>query len=97
MRQWISPHQHRKNSANERNSNLFESFTTSVAYFRADKYKHFFTINAQLEYYFFNYKEIATFSEGKKDSLTALLKTSIKRKIPQDHLYYKVALGIYCV
>ena len=44
------------------------------------KYIHFFTINALLEYYFFNYKEIATFSEGKKKkSLTALLKTSIKR------------------
>ena len=26
----------------------------------------FLTINAQLEYYFFNYKEIAAFSEGKK-------------------------------
>lgn len=60
LRQWISPHQHRK-------------------------YKHFFTINAPLEYYFFNYKEIATFSEGKKKkSLTALLKTNIKRnKLPR--------------
>ena len=26
----------------------------------------FFTINAPLEYYFFNYKEMETFSEGKK-------------------------------
>ena len=41
LRQWISPHQHRK-------------------------YKHFFTINALLEYYFFNYKEIATFSQAVK-------------------------------
>ena len=49
------------------------------------KYSIFFTINAPLEYYFFNYKEIATFSEGKKKkSLTALLKTSIKRnKLPR--------------
>lgn len=33
---------------------------------RLRKYTHFFTINAQLEYYFFNYKEMETFSEGKK-------------------------------
>ncbi len=48
LRQWISPHQHRKNSANERNSTLFESFTASVAYFRTGKYIHFFTIDAQI-------------------------------------------------
>ena len=41
LRQWISPHQHRK-------------------------YIHFFTINAPLEYYFFNYKEIAFLTGGKK-------------------------------
>ena len=46
-------HQQCKNSANEQNSNLLESFTASVAYFRTGKYKHFFTINALLEYYFF--------------------------------------------
>ena len=66
LRRWISPHQHRKNSANERNSTLFESFTASVAYFRTGKYIHFFTLNAQLEYYFFNYKEIAFLTGGKK-------------------------------
>ena len=66
LRRWISPHQHRKNSANERNSTLFESFTASVAYFRTGKYIHFFTINALLEYYFFNYKEIAFLTGGKK-------------------------------
>ena len=30
------------------------------------KYSIFFTINALLEYYFFRYKEMETFSEGKK-------------------------------
>ena len=54
-----------KNSANERNSTLFESFTASVAYFRIGKYIHFFTIKALLEYYFFNYKEIAFLTGGK--------------------------------
>ena len=43
----FSPHQQCKNSANEQNSNLFKSFTASVAYFRTGKYKYFFTINAQ--------------------------------------------------
>ena len=58
LRRWISPHQHRKNSANERNSNLFEGFTASASYFRTGKYIHFFTINAPLEYYFFFNMEI---------------------------------------
>ena len=31
------------------------------------KYSIFFTINAPLEYYFFRYKEMETFSEVKKE------------------------------
>ena len=34
------------------------------------KYSIFFTINAPLEYYFFEYKEKETFSEGKKRAWT---------------------------
>jgi len=67
LRQWISPYRLRKNSANERKSNLFESFTASVAYFRTGKYIHFFTINAQLEYYFFLYKVIIILTGGRKN------------------------------
>ena len=59
-------HQHRKNSANERNSTLFESFTASVAYFRTGKYIHFFTIDAPLEYYFFSYKVFSILYGGEK-------------------------------
>ena len=51
---------------------LFESFATSVAYFRLGKYIHFFTINALLEYYFFNYKEIAFLTGGKNRRANAL-------------------------
>ena len=47
LRQWISPHRHRK-------------------------YIHFFTINALLEYHFFNYKEIAFLTDGKNGRAIAL-------------------------
>lgn len=66
LRRQISPCRLRKNSANERNSTLFESFTASVAYFRTGKYIHFFTINAHLEYYFFLYKVIIILTGGRK-------------------------------
>ena len=42
------------------------------------KYSIFFTINAPLEYYFFEYKEKETFSEGKKRAWTFFL-TCISR------------------
>ena len=45
------------------------------------EYTHFFTINAPLEYYFFRYKEMETFSEGKKKSYTALLKQALKERL----------------
>ncbi len=38
------------------------------------KYSIFFTINALLEYYFFNYKEMEIFSEGKKGEPYSSLK-----------------------
>ena len=87
LRQWISPHQHRKNSANERNSNLFESFTTSVAYFRTDKYIHFFTINAPLEYYFFLYKVFSILygGEKKKDDFSSPQQCSFTKLFFQSH------------
>ena len=70
LRQWISPHQHRK-------------------------YIHFFTINAPLEYYFFRYKEMETFTEGKKEELYSPPKTSIKRKTPRTTYVIKVVRGIF--
>ena len=87
LRQWISPHQHHKNSANERKSNLFESFTASVAYFRTGKYIHFFTINAPLEYYFFLYKVFSILygGEKKKDDFSYPHQCSFTKLFLQSH------------
>ena len=55
----------------------------------------FFTINAPLEYYFFRYKEMETFTEGKKEELYSPPKTSIKRKTPRTTYVIKVVRGIF--
>ena len=69
LRQWISPHRHRK-------------------------YIHFFTIKAHLEYYFFNYKEIATFSEGKKIEHKDSLNNKVILYHPENSFFNRITVDI---
>ena len=64
LRQWIN--YKKPLSLGKANNFSLHSLNRGFAPHQHCKYKHFFTINAQLEYYFFNYKGITFLTGGRK-------------------------------